>query len=219
MMPGRETRISEAESDMWSELTGAAFEGDVLAVRRLLVAGADPNATDDDGVAPLVCAAHGGMACFDELLAGGARCDPGILARCLNFACHASETAMVERLLGLGADVQAEACGQTALHAAVEGRDVAVVDRILAAGGRVDSHDRRGRTPLHLAAVIREVPLLQRLVEAGADLHAVDLDGATALDLVARREALVDPQGMPVGQDELETAAWLRRAMAARRSL
>lgn len=184
---------------MSTELTEAIWDGDCDVVRRLLADGADPNLIDDDGVAPLVDAASGGVACFDELLAAGAGFDAGILAHCLNFACHRSEMAMVERLIGLGADVNAEACGETALHAAVDGRYVATVERILAAGARVDVRDRHGRTPLHVAAMIRDVPLLRRLVEAGADLHAVDLDGATALDLVVRRAALADPRGTPVG--------------------
>ena len=204
---------------MHADLSEALWHGDLDAVQRLLAAGADPNAPDQVGIEPLVHAAANGVACFDALIAAGARLDANLLPRCLNWACHASEGAMVERLLDLGADVHAEACGETALHAAVDGRDIVIFDRVLVAVGDVDIRDRRGRTALHLAAMNRQVPFLQRLVDAGADVHAVDLEGVTALDLVLQRRGLACPEATPVGQAEEDTAGWLREAMARRRAL
>lgn len=201
---------------MSDELNDAMWDGDFDAIYRLIAAGADPNAPDEDGVLPLVCAAGHGIAMFRALLDAGARHDPEVLALCLNYACqHRDDMAMVEHLLELGADVGALALGETALHAAVSnGGDLAVLDRLLAAGATVDVRDRRGRTPFQHAATFRYITVLERLVQAGADVHAVDFEGATALDLVIRRDAIAYPDEFPVRQDELDTAAWLRKAMA-----
>jgi ankyrin repeat protein len=201
---------------MSNELTDAAWDGDLDTVHRLISGGADPNEPDDDGTLPVTCAAIGSVACFDALVAAGARLDATILAHCLNWSCAAGRMELVERLLGLGADVEAQPYCAPALHAAASLGRFAIVNRILAAGARVDSQDRRGRTPTHEAAMGRYIPVLERLVEAGADIHAKDNDGATPLDLVVRRESIVYPDESPVSQSEVETIAWLRAAMAVK---
>jgi hypothetical protein len=197
------------------ELKDAAWDGDVEAVRRLLAAGADPNAADEDGCLPLQYASFGTVECFDELLAAGARVEAEVLARCLNSACLYHNSAMIKRLLELGADVRLQALGETALHAAAEAGDVEAFGLIVAAGARVDCRDERGRTPVHRAALIRSIPILKLLLAAGADLHAQDDERATALDLVHRREYIAYPNESALDEDEVDTALWLREAMEA----
>ena len=80
----------------------------------------------------------------------------------------------------------AEADGTTALHWAVRGDDLELVDRLLRNGADVEAANRYGVTPLHLAAINGNAAMLERLIKAGADPNAVGTAGETALMTVAR---------------------------------
>ena len=53
------------------------------------------------------------------------------------------------------------------------------IDRLLAAGARLDVRDAGGTTPLHQAALVNDIPSVKRFMDAGADPRAVDDTGAT----------------------------------------
>jgi len=80
----------------------------------------------------------------------------------------------------------AEADGTTALHWAVRGGDVELVDRLLRAGADASAANRYGVTPLHLAAINGDAAIIERLLKAGANPNAAGADGETPLMTVAR---------------------------------
>jgi uncharacterized protein len=151
----------------------AARVGDVASAKLLLAAGADVNDSLPDGATALVVAAHSG---------------------------HGELGAL---LLEKGADPNAAQVGYTALHAAVDRSDLALVKALLAHGAnpdiriskgspaRRDSNDFQlpsrliGSTAYLLAAKFVEVDIMRLLAAAGADPKAVMPDGTTALMLAA----------------------------------
>lgn len=85
------------------------------------------------------------------------------------------------------ADVNARSAdGTTALHWAVYNDDVALVDRLLAAGADVNARNDYSATPLSEAAVVGHAEVIRKLLKAGADVEAANADGQTALMVVAR---------------------------------
>jgi ankyrin repeat protein len=80
----------------------------------------------------------------------------------------------------------AEPDGTTALHWAVRGNDLELVDRLLKSGADVAAANRYGVTPLKLAAINGDAKLLERLLDAGGDVNAAANDGETLLMTVAR---------------------------------
>lgn len=47
--------IGKQEAELALKVNSAAFQGDIYQLKRLVRSGADPNKTDYDGRAPLVC--------------------------------------------------------------------------------------------------------------------------------------------------------------------
>jgi ankyrin repeat protein len=151
----------------------AARVGDLDSTRLLLGAGADVNDSLPDGATALVVAAHSGHGAVGALL------------------------------LEKGADPNATEVGYTALHAAIDRSDLALVKALLAKGAdpnlritkgspaRRDSNDFQlrskliGATAYLLAAKFVEVEIMRALAAGGADPHAVMPDGTTALMLAA----------------------------------
>ena len=76
--------------------------------------------------------------------------------------------------------------GTSALHWAVYNDDVAMVDRLLAAGADVNASNDYQSTPLTEAAVIGNSTVLRKLLAAGAKVESLNADGQTALMILAR---------------------------------
>jgi len=131
---------------------------------KLLTAGADVHAGDDQQLAPLHCAALYGftardrtrlLALLDTLLLAGAEPD------------QASAGTVTPLLLLLGARAEpGTACDEHVVLAAVE--------RLLDEEVALDVRDPRGFGPLHLAALHGLPLLVQRLLRAGADPEVRD---------------------------------------------
>jgi ankyrin repeat protein len=136
------------------QLVEASSRNDVVAVRGLLRAGADPNATSDGGVLPL------------------------------DFAASWGYSAVVELLLSFGASPRAfDPREGTALHGAAQGGWADTVAILLRAGAEIDRrHPREGATALHLAMTRRSVGTLATLLAWRATVDCVDCDGCTPLD-------------------------------------
>ncbi|WP_331461503.1 ankyrin repeat domain-containing protein [Arthrobacter sp. zg-Y40] len=132
-----------------------AANGIVDEVQSLLNAGADPNATDDDG---------------DDAQ---------------SYAMGPQNTEILEMLLEYGADPNARSTllGQpsTILHVAAASGWCEGVEALVANGARVDERAMGGVTPLMLASGAGHENCLAALYRLGADLHAVDQDGDSAL--------------------------------------
>jgi ankyrin repeat protein len=76
--------------------------------------------------------------------------------------------------------------GTTALHWAVYHGNLALVERLIAAGADVTVANEFGSTPLAEAATVGNAAVLTALLEAGAEVDAPGADGQTALMVVAR---------------------------------
>ncbi len=80
---------------------------------------------------------------------------------------------------------QTEPDGTTALHYAVRGDDVDLVQALLRAGA-TNSANRYGVTPLELAAVNGNPRVIEALLQAGADAKAATAEGETMLMTASR---------------------------------
>jgi len=178
-------------------LSLAALVGDVGKVTEFLGAGADVNALDADGVAPLhVASWHGQLAVVKLLLERGADVnlpDAGRLTP-LHHAAHAGQPEVAEALVKAGADLTATKLnGATALHCAAylawpkdperEARQAETARRLIALGADVDARTAEGATPLHRAAESGLTGVARALLEAGCDPNVEDLQSRAALDL------------------------------------
>jgi ankyrin repeat protein len=140
------------------QLADAAFICDLARVRDLLARGADPNALNDEGRAPLVSALMvGSLPLLDLLLDAGADVDgrdPHGWTP-LHYAAQEVLPEMAARLIARGADLNAQdEDGNTPLARAVffaRGRN-AIVDLLRQHGAREDIANQAGETPRALAA-------------------------------------------------------------------
>ena len=105
----------------------------------------------------------------------------------LIHAAQGGETEQVEKLLGLGVDVNykcLESCRSTALHRAANQNYPKIALILLEKRAKVNAKDNFGRTPFHYAVtgyfkkdqIERTNAIIQLLVEHGADIYALDKD-------------------------------------------
>ena len=135
----------------------AACDGDLSKTKKLLMLGANVNATDDRGYSPLMMA----EACTTR---------PG-------------RPELVELLIANGAAVDLQARdGRTALMYAAKNGDARAVKALLKSGASVNIADNEGETALMNAVRFScdEDPI-RALLSAGADLTARDHKGRNAL--------------------------------------
>jgi ankyrin repeat protein len=146
---GRDHSLSLTEA-----LDAAVRAGRLDQVQQLLATGADLNAKDRVGSAPLHVVAWSG------------------------------NIGIASFLISHGADVNAlqSETGSTPLDYAVVSGNSAIVKLLLGAGARIDIRDRSGETALHLAAAGNRQEILELLLAAHPDLNAPDAKDKTALD-------------------------------------
>jgi len=124
---------------------------------------------------------------------GAAAAEPAENPAPLVDAAHAGDDAAAQALLASKPhpDVnQSSSDGTSALHWAVYHNDVALIDRLLAAGANPNARNDYGSTPLALSAVVGNVAVMKKLLKAGADVESANADGQTALMIVARTSNL-----------------------------
>ncbi len=138
------------------DLVQLAGSGTVQQVQEAIKNGADVNAADKDGKAPLMAATF--------------NTDGGVL----------------NVLLEAGANVNArQPDGGTALMYAAVSNPPQVITTLLNAGAHVNDQDQDGGTPLIWAATFNPNPeVILILLKAGADPKAKTTEGKTAFDLV-----------------------------------
>lgn len=126
----------------------------------LLNKGADIDATNADGVTPLMASTN----------RNDTRAAIFLLAHQANVNLRNKE-------------------GDTALHIAAAGLHTEIVKALLASGAEVDARDAQGKTPLILAAdsdISVPTEVLTALLKKGAQLNAQDNDGNSALIMAAK---------------------------------
>jgi ankyrin repeat protein len=129
-------------------------------IKRLIEAGADPNAINH--------ANYGTV-------------------NCLQSAVGQRDSRSVEILLEAGADVNAaDSWGSTPLIKAVISEETKIILTLLKAGADVNAADNLGSTPLIEAVISRDAEIILILLKAGADPNAKgDHDGGPALTCAA----------------------------------
>jgi uncharacterized protein len=138
-------------------LMQAVKKNDLALVRQLIHDGADVNALESNGDAPLVMAAYlGHSAIVKALLEAGAdiaAVDPSMKATALHAASYAgrSEAAALLIQYGIDIDKQGPYNGYTALHDAIWQNNVETARVIIESGANLQLKSHEGETPLEMA--------------------------------------------------------------------
>ncbi|XP_028407711.1 nuclear factor NF-kappa-B p105 subunit-like [Dendronephthya gigantea] len=104
----------------------------------------------------------------------------------LCIAVKANHVEIVKELIMLDVDVNAidTKSGNTALHLAVEGNNLAMLACLLFKGkSNPNAMSYNGSTPLHIAAGLKLHPIIATLVAAGADVCITNAEGDTAFNM------------------------------------
>jgi ankyrin repeat protein len=159
-----------------SPIATAAKAGDRAAVRRLIAARADVNATERDGSTALLWATYNSdIELVRALLAAGAKPDAanrfGVTP--LLQASSTGDMPIIEALLKAGANAElAHPEGQTPLMAAARAGRVDAVKLLLAKGAKVNAADQfASETALMWAAGEGHLDVVETLLEAGANAN------------------------------------------------
>lgn len=148
---------------MREQLVESVKAGDVAEVVRLLQAGADVHARDEESATLLMLAAHAG------------------------------NLEMVKTLIAAGADVNAKneqgwSAISRAVYNAEQNRGFAeVVQALIDSGADIEAAISYGVRPLMLAAGYGETAVVEALLNAGADVLAKNEGGYTALMMVKQK--------------------------------
>ncbi len=151
---------------------------DLEVVRRLLIAGADPNTVSPYGYKPLLNAIEvKNEAVVSLLIEYGADNQD---ARQVNLYCQKGLIERVRTALSEGYDPNTPDSnfGSSALHAAAFGKQPEIVRLLLEHGVDVKALDHAGETPLHKAW---HKECMELLLERGAEVDAVGTSGRTPL--------------------------------------
>ncbi|XP_072480456.1 ankyrin repeat domain-containing protein 17 isoform X6 [Notamacropus eugenii] len=157
-------------------LAEACSEGDVNAVRKLLIEGRSVNEHTEEGESLLCLACSAGYYELAQvLLAMHANVeDRGIKGDItpLMAAANGGHVKIVKLLLAHGADVNAQSStGNTALTYACAGGYVDVVKVLLESGASIEDHNENGHTPLMEAGSAGHVQVARLLLENGAGIN------------------------------------------------
>lgn len=174
-------------ADVRSEKTGiapmhyAAAFGHAAMIEYLASRGADPNATDNDGVTPIFYASRRNRFPIIELMEriggkfGG-----------LDEAVNANDVRRVLDLISGGSEVNSQSLAGRPIHLAATKGFLAIVRILVDHGADIDANDGFNRsTPLHLAAMADQPAVIDFLVSRGADVEARDIEGRTPLFVAA----------------------------------
>ena len=177
-------------------LAEAARRGRVSAVDRLVVAGADVNASGGGGANPLLWA-NDNLPGFRRLLELGA--DPNVLYDIGTTVIHlvarsGGRPVFLEAALAHGGDPNVrDAWGETPLSAdPLVMRLDAVATLLDAPGVDIEAPDRHGTTVAMKVAGVRD-DILLALLERGADYEARNAAGYSVLDRLAFQRPLMFP--------------------------
>ena len=146
-------------------------------VARCIESGADPQARDENGNAPLHHAILGIPLEREPAYIPGARRPE-----------RAPDLAVVVRLIESGSDPRtSNDHGDTPLHFAARAGDQAIARFLLEAGADANARDRQGNSPLHEAAGAGDPAMVALLLDMGVAVDARGTDGSTPLHQALKR--------------------------------
>jgi ankyrin repeat protein len=181
--------LSPDEEGRAAQLMEAATKGDAATVKRLVAAGADPNARFENGSTVLMNATFlGHLEVVGVLLASGSEVNATLAdgSTALMAASLGGHSDIVRILIDAGAQVRARTrVGATALTEASHAGHIDVVRILLAAGAEVNASLTDGTTALMAAALGGHPEVVRTLVAAGAQVNRKDSRGWTALTYAA----------------------------------
>ena len=172
-------RAANPALENWLAFSFAVRFGQIPLVHRLLNLGADPNVQEEDDPTPLMDAVgRGNLDLVKVLLDAGAdpqrTAEEGLTA--FDLAVRNREREIVKLL------EKHVAPSKRSLLAAVEARDVRMVEKLIAQGVPVNFCDEEfSYSPLSWAAQNGSTRIARRLIEAGADVEARDWMDQTPL--------------------------------------
>jgi 7,8-dihydropterin-6-yl-methyl-4-(beta-D-ribofuranosyl)aminobenzene 5'-phosphate synthase len=210
-------QLLESNPELATELSERGFTalhlatngGHIDVMKLLLDTGAEINAGDRDGDAPVHWAAYAGQDEALQLLLQRkvdrkARNRRGWTA--LMWTAARGHTSTAELLISAGLAVNtSDSQGSTPLHEAAGNGHTDVVKLLLAHGAKVNATDGWGDCPLHLASWNGDLRSAELLLAAGAKVNAVNSAGATPLANAAR-----------AGRDDIVTLLQSKGARAAK---
>jgi ankyrin repeat protein len=168
----------------------AAWECNGVALKKLISAGADVHAEDDDGwSAAKVVLRRGDVALLEILVNAGVNMnvvDPEFGTTPLHVAAKGGSHRLLHKLIKAGADVNStDNRKQTPLHMLKDqtnpGDAMLSTSVLLAAKADVNSLDEDGNTPLHAVARAGLHDCVSLLIEAGAMIEARKFGAQTPL--------------------------------------
>jgi cytohesin len=172
-------RGADPAVENWLAFYYAVQYGKIPLVQRLLNMGADPNLQEEDDPTPLMEAVgRGNLELVKVLLKAGA--DPQATAEegmtALDLAVQSRNKEVIKLL------EKRVAPSTRSLMAAVQARDVRMVEKLIAQGVPVNFCDEKFQyTPLSWAAENGSARIARRLIAAGADVNARDWLNQTPL--------------------------------------
>jgi ankyrin repeat protein len=179
--------VNGTQPDGTTALHWAAHWNDPATVTALIRAGANVNAVNRYGVAPLLVASEvgNGVAVIDALLKAGADANAasGDHETALMLAARAGNAAVMKLLLAYGADPNASEGwrGQTALMWAAANNNREAAQTLLEGGADLYAITKTLFTPLLFAVRAGHAGMTEDLLQAGANVNDVAKDGTSAL--------------------------------------
>lgn len=187
-----------AQASNLDSLVKAVKFDDVGAVQKALSHGADPNATDDQGMPLIVLAAREKSDKVAKALIDNPKTDVEKLdtagENAMMLAALNGDAGLVKALIDKGAEVNKK--GWAPLHyAAANGHDD-VVRLLLDNSAYIDAGSPNGTTPLMMAARGNHLSTVKVLLDAGADSRVKNQLGLSALDFAKRYHAKDVEEGL-----------------------
>ncbi|KAM9851133.1 ankyrin repeat and SOCS box protein 9-like [Aulostomus maculatus] len=179
--------MSDPESD-WAPIHDAAFNGRVLALKRLVAQGACVNLSTLDQVSPLHGACvQGHAACVELLVENGANVNSSTVdgKTPLSEACRRGHVTCVALLLQRGATALGTSPSSSPIHVAAAGGHPECIEHLAQHGADVDQNIDQSGTPLHVACSNKHLSTVKKLLQLGASANTC-VSGDSPLHVAAR---------------------------------
>ncbi|CAN9497690.1 unnamed protein product [Ophioblennius macclurei] len=179
--------MSDFESD-WSPVHDAAFNGRILALKKLLAQGACVNVNTLDRVSPLHGACmQGHAACAKFLMENGANVNGSTVdgQTALTEACSRGHVTCVSLLLQHGADSRGSDSSGSPIHSAAAKGHPECIEPLVRSGADVDQHIDQLGSPLQVACSNQRLSAAKKLLQLGASVNRI-VSGDAPLHIAAR---------------------------------